>query len=171
MLPIHHTRLRSSICRRALSTTAGLAALLLLACSSSPTEMEMETVAFSTVVKNSHSGILEPRQEVIGDSGRWAAAWSEIHAGLHPVPPLPSVPFSQRMVVLAAIGERPDGCYQTDVTAIRTGSGRLEVSIVESQSVGCGCTQALTHPVHVVELDRLQATPHFDVSQRTVSCG
>lgn len=165
-------RLPISFSRRVLVPACAGLMLAVAGCSdSSPTDPSAGPVSFTTVVQQSYSGFTAPQQEVIRDSERFSAVWRQVYARVQPVPPQPSIDFSRRMVVLAAMGERPSGCYQTTVESIRGGGGLLEVAVEESEpGTSCFCTQALTQPVHLVSLERSSEPSRFEVSRRTLAC-
>jgi PrcB C-terminal len=146
-------------------------AILALACDDSPTAPGDAPIAFETVVATSSSGFVAPRREVIRDAEQWARAWDLLHARQGSVPPLPDVDFTRRMLVLAAMGSRNTGCFQVEVTAINLRRGAVEVEVMErAPTASCICTEALTEPVHVVSLDRVELDARFVVRGQSLSC-
>lgn len=145
--------------------TAGLAlGALLLACAAGPTDggAEERRHAFETVVAATHSGIEEPRREVVADAASWARLWAEIHAPSAQAGPAPAVDFARHMLIAVAAGTRPSGGYAIEVTGVATRGETLEVSVRETcPPRGAMVTTALTHPVAVVRVPRLEQTPTF----------
>ncbi|MEO6222517.1 MAG: hypothetical protein ABIP90_04650, partial [Vicinamibacterales bacterium] len=58
-----------------------------------------------------YSGIDTPERLVIRNLAAWGAAWAQIHARQVPAPPLPTIDFSTRTVIVVAMGTRPTGGY------------------------------------------------------------
>ena len=60
---------------------------------------------------------------------------------------------------------------RVEVEAINLRDATLDVEVAELEpAASCGCTQAITQPVHVVRLDSLTAAASFLVHRRTLSC-
>ncbi len=146
---------------------------LLWACSDSPTAPPLDPgpVPFTTVLSTQFSGLGSSRQQVIRSGAAWSQVWEEIYPAPDDRPPLPTVDFGADMLLLAAAGEKPDGCYGVEISAAEGVAGRLEVSVVEtSEVIGCFCFQAIVYPVHVVQLRRTSASVVFDVERVPLIC-
>lgn len=143
----------------------------LLSCLGSPTEPRgHELLAIETVLISQRSGIGTRRAELITDSGRWNAVWSEIHRDSSGLPPIPSVDFGSEMLILAALGQEPDSCWSIQIRSVRaTGERLLEVLVVEGRSPpSCACATVIVNPVHVVRLRRSDRRPSFLFDQRVL---
>lgn len=69
---------------------------------------------------------------------------------------LPAVDYANEMVVIAAVGARPNGCYGVRVARVVRRSGSIEMVLREhGPQRGQLCTQALVHPATVVAVPRL----------------
>jgi hypothetical protein len=122
-------------------------------------------------LKNGWSGIETPTRTVISDDAAWAAAWAQIHAHATEVPPLPAIDFDNSVLVMAAMGTRPTGGYEVIIESVRAHNGGLLVSVLErSPGSSCGTYQALTAPIHVVQVPRSGTSGTFSVRQETYSC-
>lgn len=144
----------------------------LLACADSPTATsQRHPVPFATVLSESSTGVEAGRSEVIRDRAPWSRAWDEIHLRSSPQPGLPQIDFGQDMLLLVALGARPNGCFAVEIRSVqRVGSG-LRVRVEESTpGAGCGCTQALVQPVHVVKLTRHPGPVDFEIRPGARSC-
>lgn len=161
--------------RRTLSLVASLLLLVALGCggSKSPTEPIVRPVSFQTIYRSQTSGIHAQRGEIIQTADRWAAVWAEIHQGESMVPPLPAVDFSTEMVVLAAAGDLPDGCWNVQVSNVAPNVVRVNVAVaVTHPPVGCGCATVVVQPVDVVRAQKLDAPGVFNFYQSiSGSCG
>jgi hypothetical protein len=149
-------------------TVAGLvlaAAALFAACAAAGPSGGGETSAeqpFETVVAQSHSGLEEPRREVIRDEASWARLWGEIQAGVTPRPPLPAVDFERHMLIAVALGTRRSGGFGIKVQGVASRGDTLEVSVLETcPAPGAMVIMALTQPLEVVRVPRLPQEPTF----------
>ncbi len=141
-----------------------LAPVLFVACGSgSPTAPEDVAITFETVVNESYSGFSARQRRAVRSDGEWVQVWQTLYAGSSPVPAVPAVDFGRETVVLAAAGERPDGCYSiaiTRATSLSDGAVQFEVSETVPGPT-CICTQAQTQPVHVVKIARISTRESF----------
>ena len=111
---------------------------------------------FETLLSEVHSGLAEPRREVIRDGGGWARLWADIHAGVTPVPPLPAVDFERHMLIAVASGTHPSGGFTIKVRSVATRAGKLEVVVLETcPSADAMVSTELTRPVEVVRVAKL----------------
>lgn len=111
----------------------------------------------------STSSLRAPQRTVISDMTAWRTAWSRLWAGAASEPPLPAVDFAREVIVLAALGERPTGGYQIVVDSATTASEGGVVVHVRTVSPGarCGVYHALTQPVDLARLPRVQGPVTF----------
>lgn len=117
------------------------------------------------------SGIPDRRRLVIGDAETWAAFWTELHANLSPVPDLPTVDFSTRIVVAATMGRRPTGGYAIRIEAVSRRGDDFEVVVVESSpAAGCLTTQAITAPATAVSVTLTAGGVEFVERTETADC-
>jgi hypothetical protein len=122
-------------------------------------------------VQNAWSGFQETTRMLIRDEDAWATAWKTLHAHVSPTPARPVIDFGSNAVVLAAMGTRPTGGYSVTIEDVHAHGGALYVSVVErSPGPTCATLQAITAPVHAVQVAREGSTAHFHVETITVSC-
>ena len=75
------------------------------------------------------------------------------------------------MLVGVGLGTRSSGGYAARVAGITAGSGGLTVTVEEvAPGAGCIATMALTTPVVVVRLERLDAEVEFVETRRERAC-
>jgi hypothetical protein len=92
------------------------------------------------------TGIGEARRMVIRDANSFAQLWSELGAGDRP-----DVDFTQNVVVVAALGQRPSGGHEIAVSRVGQADGQLTIEVVETEpGPNCVTTGAETQPVDVV---------------------
>lgn len=122
-------------------------------------------------VQESWSGYTGVVRTVITTPSAWADAWATLYANVSPVPPRPEIDFDSDVVVLAAMGMRATGGYSVTIEEVRAHEGVLHVSVLErSPGPRCVTTQALTAPVHVVQVPREGTTAVFSVRTGTRTC-
>ncbi|HOZ08908.1 MAG TPA: hypothetical protein PKW75_11535, partial [candidate division Zixibacteria bacterium] len=93
---------------------------------------DCDTTGFETAVQTQQSGITEARDFVIATDSAWAAFWNQVHSLQIPVPERPAVDFSKRVVLVTAMGRRPNGCYNTEITQIEDKSdGRRVICVTD----------------------------------------
>jgi hypothetical protein len=161
-------------------TTAVAAAMLasgLAACGGDPADPAFGRVsqllqAREVVsISDSWSGFQAPTRVVISNAQAWAEAWSTIHAHFAVPPALPAVDFSTSVLILAAMGPRSTMGYSVVIQEIRVAGGSLDVTVLErSPGASCVTGQAVTSPVHVVEVPRRATTASFTVNTVTYAC-
>ena len=116
-------------------------------------------VEFATILETRDSRISAPSDRVILNQEAWVQFWAEVHAGADPLPPLPEVDFSQRMIIAAALGSHPLTAGQAiSVTKlVLTGPEMAPVLkvYIEERRVGPQCfgLGEPTSPVHMIETD------------------
>lgn len=117
------------------------------------------------------SGFDEPARLVLTDDEQWVAAWETLYEGQSPVPERPAVDFGSSVLILVAMGTRPTTGYSVKVEGVQHHAGVLYVAVRErSPGASCGTGQALTAPVHIVEVPREGTTARFHVTRETYSC-
>jgi hypothetical protein len=146
---------------------------LLTACDSgTPTAPPDSPLAVETLTSEFYSGFTAPRRTVVRTAGELADAWQTLYATRSPQPPLPAVDFDRTTVVVVAAGNRPTGCFAIEVTgASLRGDGAAVFEVTETvPGPTCACTQALTQPVHVVRVPRLDGAATFVEHRSEARC-
>jgi hypothetical protein len=122
-------------------------------------------------VQDTWSGYTMPTRTVIAGAQAWAAAWDRLHEHRFPKPASPAIDFTTDVIILAAMGERMTSGYSVAITETRVFAGVFYVTVHEtSPEPTCGRYQALTAPVHIVQVPRRAVYAQFTVEQRTLSC-
>jgi hypothetical protein len=107
---------------------------------------------------------------VVRDQTAWRAMWERVYRAIQPLPPLPSVDFTQSMLVVVALGSRPTTGYDGTVAAAARDDGILRVQALERYP-GAGCVEAemLTNPIDIVTLPAT-GTVDLSVVRRAHAC-
>jgi hypothetical protein len=148
------------------------AAALAAACGRDPAipanaqDLSMEQVGFSRTYHSSQ--FLERTRTVIRDQQTWAEAWAKIGAENA----VPEVDFETQMVVLAAMGERPDGRSSIAFDDIAATQDTLYVSVTESTVSGSGCAfvEMVVEPVTLARVQRVDGDVQFIEHTQTKGC-
>ncbi|HEY7369231.1 MAG TPA: protease complex subunit PrcB family protein [Thermoanaerobaculia bacterium] len=142
-----------------------------IACEDNGPTAPGEPLPFSSFYETWNSGIVSARAEVIRDEQRWAAVWSEIQ-GSDPTPePRPTVDFTQDMLVLVGIGERPSSCWGVSILSLDSSAGRIHVRSEERRpGANCVCFAVMTRSVHVVRAARTDGALSSEIVSRNVGC-
>ena len=113
-------------------------------------------IEFKTIDQSAMSAEEKNYNVVVKDKESWEKLWNETHSNQIPLPPVPEVDFTTKMVIVAFQGEKPTGGYSIEVKKIMQTNSKIKVSIDEnSPGSECIVTQALTNPYHFVELRKL----------------
>lgn len=137
----------------------------------SPTAPDQGSLLFTTVSKETTSGFFTPQREILASESEWREAWQTIYAGQSPAPPVPPIDFGREMVILAASGSRPDGCYTLDITDIHHSIEGVEIVVTETvPGPACVCVQIVTQPVHAVRIERIPGTVYFTGTSQRLDC-
>lgn len=159
------------------SLIPSLLAVLAVGCSSSLEAPSAHTpVAVTRLRSDPHpftyySEIREPERLVIRDQAAWVEAWASLWPALAPIPAPPNVDFGREMIVFVALGERPSSGYSILVDS--AGKNAQGVTIwIGSSAPGphCGTTLALTQPVDIARLPRIETPVHFVETSRISDC-
>jgi hypothetical protein len=124
-----------------------------------------------TLVVAPSSGVEERQRAVLTSPQEWTALWDRAYANHMPRPPVPTVDFAERIVVVAAMGPRSSGGYAIRVDAVHRDGDDLYVRVHEiSPGARCLVSAVLTAPVTAVALPRLGGQVVFVESAETRDC-
>ncbi len=93
-------------------------------------------------------------QRVIRDAGAFESFWQDLHGEDASVP---EIDFSEKVIVVAMLGERPSDGYKADIRSITKNMNPTLVTIfVTEVEPGANCTvsDSSTMPYHIVKVDR-----------------
>jgi hypothetical protein len=124
-----------------------------------------------------YGGLAQPEYRVVTSREVWAELWRELEPRTsreqgQPAPnPVPDIDFQQRVLIVAAMGTRPNGGYSVEISSLVESSQRIVVTVTE-QVAGPKCltTQAITHPVAIVTTARSQKPFEFEFVRTTQQC-
>jgi hypothetical protein len=117
------------------------------------------------------SGYAQPTTLVIPDRETWQSAWSRLHDGVSPAPPLPEINFSNDIVVLAAAGSRQSGGYDVLLTGASETDGVVTIeALIRSPAPNCVAAQVITAPVDLARMPARNGTVLFHMTARVNGC-
>jgi hypothetical protein len=130
---------------------------------------------FETIAVGQHSGVVGQQPQVlkIETQAQWEDFWARHRSLILSAPPdLPSVDFSQQMVIAAMDQQEPSGGYRFEITGIEAVEGRLTVRVTKRvPGPDCLVTAEMTQPFHIVRTAKSDLEPQLAISEETVSCG
>ena len=148
---------------------AGLVAVVTTACSSPA--RPAETLPVTRITNGAFSKFTTPQRLVIRSEASLLTAWAQVFGGpLALPPPLPSVDFSNEMVILVASGEKPTSGYCIVVEAAAGDSREATVSVLSSAPPSGGVATVITQPYDMVRMPRRDDV-RFEERSRPVACG
>lgn len=162
---------------RTLSYVAILLAFgLTAACSASEPSVHAEATSLSVTVlmddelsveavdEGTMGALVEEHREVITDAETFETRWNALHSHRNEPPAPPAVDFDERMVVLAALGQRPTGGYRItlDRAVHDKEEGVVELILREVRpGQGCMVQQVLTFPYLLATVEAVDASYTF----------
>ena len=118
-----------------------------------------------------NSGLTESARIVVRDADHWREVWRAIWRDHSPGPPLPPVDFERELIVVAALGQRPTGGFSILLeSAARAGSGAVVSVRTTAPGPRCGTTAALTEPVDIARLPRVEGEIRFEEKTESHNC-
>jgi hypothetical protein len=101
----------------------------------------------------SYSGLVDSIRVVVRDSTAWRELWQQINRPFFPPPTLPTVDFQREMVVVAALGARPNAGFDVVIEGAKEDSSGIEVNVRRSSpAAGCPVAAAVSQPVDLARL-------------------
>jgi hypothetical protein len=152
-------------------------AVLLAACSSGGPTPGAETsqavvtrIDSTAVVLATSHGVGDPTRAVIRDSTAWEAFWTEAHALMEPMPPIPAVDFTSSMLLVAALGTRSSGGHRVTIDSVARGATLRVFVTAVAPGPDCMTTLSITWPVQVVRVPRFDGSVEFVEAERVQPC-
>ena len=128
------------------------------------------------VIEEVHTGLLtnirERRRSVISTDTDWEQFWNELQGAVVPRPDAPIIDFAERMVIVAAMGQRMTAGFNIEVEDVFETDGTLTVRVAKtSPSPTCAVAQVVTAPVTAVVVPRTDGSVVFLEETRMRDCG
>ncbi len=130
-------------------------------------------VDFETIDIGQHSGIAGQQPQVlkIDTQAEWEEFWSRHQADVTPAPALPTVDFSQQVVIAAVDQQESSGGYRFEITDVVPDADSVVV-LVDKAVPGADCvvTAEITRPFHIVRTAKTSLMPELVMREETYSC-
>jgi hypothetical protein len=109
-------------------------------------------VQFSTVLKAGLSGYCQANDFVIDNQTDFCNFWNQVYAVMWPPPECPEIDFETYVVIVTAMGTKPNGCYSTEIYCIEEDQqGNYTVYVNDYYpKKGWFCPTMMVCPVHAV---------------------
>jgi len=115
----------------------------------------------------SGSAFWEPIRSVIRNQTEFNDFWKRLHSpdAKHDpfpnLPPLPEIDFSQEMIIVAGMGQRPSSGYWIIIDGACETDGHLEIFVRSINGRRCTSLGGITAPVDVVRIPRTNLPVEF----------
>jgi hypothetical protein len=121
---------------------------------------------------SAYAGVHDPMRTVIRDSVAWRELWERINRPFMPQPALPAIDFAREMIVVAALGSRPNGGYDVVIQGAEQDSAGIEISVrVAAPASGCPTAAVVTQPIDLARVPVSDQPVRFREQNVVVACG
>lgn len=115
--------------------------------------VEQSHVEPSAVDENATGKFEDGVKQVIRDQSAFESFWNDLHGDNAEAP---NINFSEKVVVVAMLGKRPDDGYEAEIRSITKNENPALVSIFVTEikpGPNCSVTDSEVIPYHIVKLD------------------
>lgn len=117
------------------------------------------------------SAYIPEQNRVIRDPISWQFLWAEAFRTRQPVPPAPVVDFNRDMVLLVAIGGRPNGGHSVGIDSVVVYQAGMVIEATESAPAGnCFTLSVLTSPAVAIRVPIATGEVRFRRQLRVHNC-
>lgn len=110
---------------------------------------------FKTLLIDRSSGIREPQNVVVTDTLDWENLWDKIYSRRTRRPEPPNIDFKNKIVIASSLGEMSTGGFGIEIIRAVETDDAIELWVKTSSPEGGAVTLALTQPIHVIEMERV----------------
>lgn len=108
-----------------------------------------------------NSGLKNDESQVITQQEEWANTWEAVKGAKGQVP---EIDFSEKVVLAAFQGEKPNGGYAIEIEQVCKSGNTANAEVLNKvPKEGCPVTQGFTHPYHFVKVDRSKVNNPNDI--------
>lgn len=110
-------------------------------------------VSFTTVLRMGASGYCQANDWVIDNQAEFCNFWNQANVIRYPPPPCPEIDFSTYVVIVTAMGTKPNSCYSTEIYCVEEDQqGNYTVYVKDYYPrKGWFCLAMMVCPVHAVK--------------------
>jgi hypothetical protein len=121
---------------------------------------------------SAYAGVGDPMRAVIRDSVAWRRLWEQINRPFVPPPALPPIDFAREMIVVAALGVRPNAGYDVVIEGAQVDSAGIQISVrVATPASGCPTAAVMTQPIDLARVPVSDQRVRFRDRDVVVACG
>ena len=133
----------------------------------------VEPIKFADVVHGILSGIHDPYEKVITNTGDFAALWKQHTSNMYPPPPAPTIDFTANNVIAVALGDRPTGGFECNIQKICNLSDSTIGVFYAERIPGPDCIEnhIIYQPFHWVTIPKSDAPVQFFKHPEVYDCG
>ena len=130
-----------------------------------------QTVPFELMVEGNSGGNYPQRQEVITSGLDWQQYWVQVHAGLHSLPPILPVDFTQSNIVALSDGRQTTNGYNLKITGITSSAaGSVVEYTLTVPTITCTVANTPTNPYYIAKTPTLTAPVSFRLTTEYHDC-
>ena len=129
------------------------------------------------VVSPFYGGLVQPEYRIVESREDWEELWRELEPrtsrkqGQTSPNPLPEIDFQRSVLIIAAMGTRPNGGYSVEISSIVESSYRIVVTVSERLAgAKCPAIAAITHPIAIATTEQTQKSFEFEFVRTTQRC-
>jgi hypothetical protein len=136
-----------------------------------PTPAAVTSIPFDILVDGDSGGNYPASQQFIHTASAWQSYWSSVHSGLHALPPIIPVDFTQGDVAAISSGPEPTSGYALTVTSVNaSATGSVIYATLSVPSVTCKVTYAQSNRYYIIRTPILTPPVTFQVLTTHKSC-
>jgi hypothetical protein len=146
--------------------------IVLFSCSSTKqTSTTTENISFNSIEKSSNSGFEELTTKVISSQLEFDQTWKQAWSRFSDVPQKPVIDFTQKQVILIALGAKNNGGYGLEIENVTQTKNEISVNYFETKAgEKCMTTQAIVFPFELIEIEKTAKKVVFKSTEKIVDC-
>ena len=117
-----------------------------------------------------NSSMLDALRVVIRDREAWLDFWKRSYRPNPELPPSPEIDFSREMIVVAALGQRPNSGYGIIIESAYERDNQLEINVRSISLKGCGVWTVITSPIDIVRIPKTERPVVFREIEAVRDC-
>lgn len=135
------------------------------------TDPTFKEVIFSTLSEGNNGGFIGKQNVVITSQEKLEEVWNEAYSNYMKKPPVPTLNFETKMVLLTTMGEQNNGGFSIKIASITEHENNLMVIVEENiPDNNCMTTSVITYPYEIVEIPATIKKIVFKNVEKIYSC-
>ena len=130
-----------------------------------------ENITFNSIKKSSNSGFEELTTKVISSQIEFEQIWKQTWSRISDAPQIPAIDFSQKQIVLIALGAKNNGGFGLEIENITQTKNEISVNYLETKpGTNCLSTQAIVFPFELIEIEKTAKKVVFKSTEKIIEC-